>query len=147
MKSEDVRNLSILAAALTPVWAVFLYAGTMFFTARWSGWSSLAMRYATGREPEGKKFSWQSLGVSKWGGYNNAVYFLVSDKGLFLRLNKPFGAFHPPLLLPWKDLKWLGEGRIFGLEYVEVAVPLKSGRNVWRLPKKVADAARAKGWL
>jgi len=119
---------------------------SFYLAARMSGWIELAAKYVAARMPDGDLFTWQSMGTFRMGGYNNCIRFVVSEKGLYIAVQRPFGSFHDPLLIPWHDLVWVADKKVWGFAYSEFRMPLRDGR-VWRFPGKIVKAARERGYL
>ncbi len=91
-----------------------LYFG-LFFIGGWlvvsfmfsivTGWNKLAERYRTYNKPDFKLF--RAVQVT-WGSPLMAgnIYIMgSSNKGLYLGVLFPFRIGHPPLLIPWRDLR------------------------------------------
>ncbi len=138
--------LCYLSLAIPFVFIPLTWTLTFYLAARMSGWLTLAVKYTAGREPPGEVFRWRSMGTFKMGGYNNCIRFVVSDRGLYIAVQRPFGSFHEPLLIPWRDLEWIADRKMWGYAYTEFKMPLLDGR-VWKLPGKVVEAARRMGYL
>jgi hypothetical protein len=82
--------------------------------ARLGGWSRLAARYSQSMRIPGKRLRGQS-GALRYGmGYNNALTFTLSRRGLGLSVMFLFRAGHPPLLIPWRDIVVVSERTQFG---------------------------------
>lgn len=124
----------------------FTWMLSFYTAARMSGWLELAGKYATTQTPDGTSFGWQSMGTFKIGGYNNCIRFVVSERGLYIAVQRPFGSFHEPLLIPWSELEVIADKKMWGYPYSEIRMPL-TDRRIWKLPGKVIGAAREKGYF
>jgi hypothetical protein len=107
------------------------------------GWFSLAKIYRTRAAFHGAKWGMQS-GKMRWlANYNNVLTIGVNQQGLYLASMFLFRFMHPPLLVPWSEVKvqwrkgWLFEYVIFTLGH-ELAVPLRIRGT---LGAKLKDAA------
>ncbi len=124
----------------------FFFVFPIFFVCLWlficamisyaGGWSSLAQVFRAQFPFTGTKWRLQS-GRMRWAiGYNNCLDIGADPLGLYLAVF-PFVRFmHPPLLIPWSQIKvrrgksWLwGESVTFTLGF-EAAVPLRVSGNL-----------------
>jgi len=105
----------------------FLVAATISIV---GGWFSLAKLYRMQVPINGAKWRMQS-GRMRWlMNYNNVLTLGVSPQGLYLATMFLFRFMHPPLLVPWSEIKVRRmKGGVF--EYViftmghELAIPLR----------------------
>jgi hypothetical protein len=117
----------ILFAAILWISMWLLVGGIISFV---SGWSSLARVYLTTSAFDGAKWRMQSGRMRWFVGYNNVLTIGASQQGLYLSVMFFFRFMHPPLLVPWSEIKVQKEkGWVF--EYVtftlgrELAIPLR----------------------
>jgi hypothetical protein len=142
---SDQMQFYLLLFAIAVVFVVFWTVLPRLIAAL-TGWKKLAERYRAAARPEGKTFNWQSAGIRGPGGYNNALTIIIAPDGLYISLMGIFAPFfgpgHPPLLIPWADLDYKGEKKIFLCPPFAVLsiVPIH-GMEI-RLPMKIYDAAR-----
>lgn len=125
--------------ALIPVF----FAGLLVVIAKVGGWTKLAEKFPADREPdEATCFRGQFLQIG-WCGYNGCTTIRVSPDGLYLAVWPIFVA-HPPILIPWSELRVFQERRRrwFAAAVVEVGIPTIAKLE---LPLSVVDAARE--WL
>jgi hypothetical protein len=94
------------------------------------GWSSLSRVYRTRVPFDGAKWGMQS-GQMRWlANYNNVLTLGVSPQGLYLASMFLFRFMHPPLLVPWSEIKvrrnkgWVFEYVTFTMGH-ELAIPLR----------------------
>jgi hypothetical protein len=94
------------------------------------GWFSLTKLYRARVPFDGTKWRMQS-GQMRWlTNYNNVLTLGVSPQGLYLATMFLFRSMHPPLLVPWSEIKvrrkkgWVFEYVIFTLGH-ELAIPLR----------------------
>jgi hypothetical protein len=107
------------------------------------GWFSLARVYRTRVPFDGAKWGMQS-GQMRWlANYNNVLTIGVSPQGLYLASMFLFRFMHPPLLVPWSEIKvrrstgWFFEYVTFTLGH-ELAIPLRIRE---KLAAKLRDSA------
>lgn len=102
MDFQDLSPDLVVLAAMPGFVLVWLLACAGI--ARLGGWSRLASRYRQSMHLPGKQLRAQS-GALRYGmGYNNALTFTLSRRGLGLSVMFLFRAGHPPLLIPWRDI-------------------------------------------
>ncbi|MHC2069269.1 hypothetical protein ACYFX5_17490 [Bremerella sp. T1] len=71
-------------------------------------WGQLATRFRASDAPKGKYFYCQTAGVGD-GSYRGMLTVGVTEEGLYLAVLLPFRLFHPPLLIPWKEITHVHE--------------------------------------
>jgi hypothetical protein len=128
-------------AAIFPIYFLclwFLVAATISLI---GGWFSLAKVYRTRVPFDGVEWRMQS-GQMRWlANYHNVLTFGVSPQGLYLASMFLFRFMHPPLLIPWSEIKvrrkkgWVFETVIFTMGH-ELAIPL-------RIREKLAERLRS----
>jgi hypothetical protein len=121
---------SSVFAAIFPIYFLCLWllvAASISFV---GGWFSLAKVYRTRVLFEGAKWRMQS-GKMRWlVNYNNALTIGVSPQGLYLASMFLFRFMHPPLLVPWNEIKvrtskgWVFETVTFTMGR-DLAIPLR----------------------
>jgi hypothetical protein len=92
-----------------------------------SGWKALAQRYGTNSEPLGTLYKGQTIKVGgvRWRFSTTAG---VGANGLYLAVvpfPRPFSRIvqHPPLLIPWSNIRVAGPGHIYVLwKAIELSV-------------------------
>jgi hypothetical protein len=107
------------------------------------GWFSLAKVYRTRVPFNGAKWRGQS-GQLRWlTNYNRVLTLGTSQDGLYLASMFLFRFMHPPLLIPWSEIKvrrkkgWVFEYVIFTMGH-ELAMPLRIRA---KLPAKLRESA------
>ena len=116
------------------VWLTIFY-----IAARLGGWHAMGLRFRTTDEPPGERFAWASIGMGM-SNYGGCTTIAVSPRGLYLKLFAPFRFFHPPLLIPWSEIRVtkIHQGRIVKNALVEVGRPVLASVT---LPLKIIEAA------
>jgi hypothetical protein len=133
-----------LFAAIFPVYFVTLWllvGATISFV---GGWWSLAKVYRTEVPFDGTKWRMQS-GQMRWlANYNNVLTLGVGKQGLYLASMFLFRFMHPPLLVPWSEIKvrrntgWVFDYVTFTMGR-ELAIPLRIRK---KLAAKLQESAK-----
>ena len=117
-------------AAIFPIYFLFLWLLIGAILSFIGGWFSLAKVYRTRVPFEGAKWRMQS-GQMRWlANYNNVLTMGVNQQGLYLASMFLFRFMHPPLLVPWSEIKvrrnkgWVFEYVTFTMGH-ELAIPLR----------------------
>ena len=86
-----------------------------FFVALWivvslslsliGGWWTLAARYRLDGTFDGKKWYMCSASFRRFVGYSGVLTMGANARGLYLAAWVPFRLGHPPLLIPWQDVR------------------------------------------
>jgi len=114
----------------------FLWIGVCYLLSRLAGWSRLAGRFAARTPPDGIRF-WIESGKVGWVSYNNCLTIHAGPDGLHLATWLPFRFGHPPLLIPWRELRNVGSRKIWLLgEWLKLEVGSPSIATL-ELSKKV----------
>lgn len=121
----------------------------MFFTAVWlfvcfilsrvGGWEKLAKVYRYDGTFSGERWRFRSCKINEYANYNNCLTFGVNPKGLYMKVLPLFSFHHPPLLIPWTDIREEKvEGMIFTyLELTFTGVPEVRIRIIESLGEKL----------
>jgi hypothetical protein len=130
-------------AVIFPIYFLLLWLLVSTSISFVGGWHSLAEVYRTPVEFNGQKWGMQS-GQMRWlANYNNILTIGASPQGLYLASVFLFRFAHPPLLVPWSEIKlqrkkgWVFEYVTFTLGH-ELAIPL---RIRGKLAAKLRDSA------
>jgi len=74
--------------------------------ASWSGgWSALARSYRAPAPFVGLKWRLRGAQMRWWMNYNNVLTIGVNAQGMYLAVMFLFRFRHPPLLIPWSDIR------------------------------------------
>jgi hypothetical protein len=129
--------------AIFPVYFLWLWLLVGATISVIGGWFSLAKVYRTQVAFDGTKWRMQS-GQMRWlANYNKALTIGVSQQGLYLASMFLFRFMHPPLLVPWSEIKvrrktgWVFEYVIFTMGH-DLAIPLRIRA---KLAAKVRESA------
>jgi len=120
------------------IFFVVMWVITSFIISKITGWSRLAEKYRTRRKPKSKLL----LAVQvHWGSTYMAgnIYTIgCNTEGMYLGVLFPFRVGHPPLLIPWHDIK---TSKISGL--IKSRIQLNFGNNLSR-PFEIYDKTAQK---
>ncbi len=104
-------------ALIFPIYFLFLWLLAGAVVSFIGGWFSLAQVYRTQEAFDGAKRRMQS-GQMRWlANYNNVLTLGVSQQGLYLASMFLFRFMHPPLLIPWSEIK-IRRSKAWVFEYV-----------------------------
>ena len=117
-------------AAIFPIYFLCLWLLVGAILSLIGGWFSLAKVYRARVPFNGTKWRGQS-GQMRWlTNYNRVLTLGASQEGLYLACMFLFRFLHPPLLIPWSEIKvrrkkgWVFEYAIFTLGH-ELGIPLR----------------------
>jgi len=117
-------------ALIFPIYFLFLWFLVGAVVSFIGGWFSLAQVYRTQEAFDGAKWRMQS-GQMRWlANYNNVLTLGASQQGLYLASMFLFRFMHPPLLVPWSEIKvrrskgWVFEYVTFTMGH-DLAIPLR----------------------
>jgi hypothetical protein len=117
-------------AAIFPIYFLCLWFLVATIISLVGGWYSLARVYRTQVPFNGTKWRMQSGQMRCLMNYNNVLTLGVSPEGVYLASMFLFRFLHPPLLVPWSEIKvrrkkgWVFEYVIFTMGH-ELAIPLR----------------------
>ena len=117
-------------AVIFPIYFLCLWCLVAAIVSLVGGWFSLAKVYRTRVPFDGAKWRIQS-GQMRWlANYNRVLTLGTSPEGLYLASMFLFRFMHPPLLIPWREIRvrrkkgWVFEYVILTLGH-ELAIPLR----------------------
>ncbi len=99
---EFFRDLSF--AGGVALFAV-VWLGVCFLVARLGGWSRLAEVYPRLGAFDGKRLYLQTAILARGMRYGNSVTIGAGHQGLYLAPLLPFRPGHPPILVPWTEIR------------------------------------------
>ena len=135
-------------------WILFLLDPAVWVLVAWiislCGWRSVARKYPAGAPFSGRLMRFQGLRIdSRWWPpitYNGVVHIGVDLSGLRLAVFLPFRAFHPPIFVPWPDVRVKTGRNWFGRPYADLRFDRCPGvtfRLRGRAVSRLADARPA----
>jgi hypothetical protein len=73
--------------------------------ARVGGWARLAEQYRHDGPFEGRKWRFRSANFGRWTSYGGVLTVGGDRQGLYLAVMPLFRIGHPPLFIPWQDVR------------------------------------------
>ncbi len=97
-------QLEYIIPFLFPIFFIGLWVMVCLLLSTIGGWSRLAEHYRSPTDFTGNKWQFQSgrLGVVN---YKSCLTLGTNDAGLYLAVFPFFRMGHPPLLIPWPDIR------------------------------------------
>jgi hypothetical protein len=99
-----VLHIFVVIVAVTPISIACVLAYMGYMTADRNGWKRLARRFRHHGPSPAHTLHFQSATLNGFA-FPMTMVFGVGAEGLFLRPALPVRMFHPPLLLPWEELR------------------------------------------
>ncbi len=136
---------------MTPTWLSVLlpFVFLVAFPALWCGvawllsrlgWARLAASYETDAPRTGRTFRFVS-GTVGLTSYNNALTVSIEPDGLRLAVPFLFRVGHPPLLLPWDEIRSIEPHTVLWHTAYKLTLTAPTAATV-RLPQRVIEAVR-----
>jgi hypothetical protein len=85
------------------------WAGVSYLLSKFGGWSRLAEYYRFESDFAGERWKHQSASMRLGVNYNNVLTIGVSSTGVLLEVLFLFRVGHPPLFIPWSDIRKDGD--------------------------------------
>lgn len=115
-----------------------LWCSVSFFLATLGGWRLLAEAYRLQDRFDGSRWRFASARM-RWGvNYNGCLTFGANEHGLYLAALFLFRLGHPPLFIPWSDLR-ARETQGVMFKYIEFTFPGADGVTL-RVPHPLGSA-------
>lgn len=111
----------LLSLVLFPVVFVGFWSMTCVLLGFVSGWRRMARRYGTDAPPPPRDLGWTSGSVGLIG-YRNTLVPAATPDALDLRVMRMFRPGHPPLRIPWRDIREDGTDRWFLIPMVTLRI-------------------------
>ncbi|HZB87686.1 MAG TPA: hypothetical protein VE291_03420 [Terracidiphilus sp.] len=106
---ESNANLPIYFAIVFPVLFVLVWIGSCMMVSLISGWHLLAMRFASDAKPYGDVRTagplFYTVYTRYWTHYGSVIRMQAAQDALYLSVFALFRAGHPPLRIPWQDIR------------------------------------------
>jgi hypothetical protein len=102
----------------------FLFVGMFFFVLfilHKRGWSDLEKEYQYGDRFEGEHAGMISAAINGIN-YNNSLILKYNEEGFYLRPVLLFRLFHKPLLIPWKEIKYIRDKKVLFVQLKELVI-------------------------
>jgi hypothetical protein len=84
--------------------AILLWIGVCLAAGLLSGWLKLSARYRATTAAHGRRHRYVSARFG-WVNYNHLLHVQVNDAGMHLSVAPVFAVAHPPLFVPWQDVR------------------------------------------
>lgn len=103
--SGQVGMLPWPAVILLVLFFLACWCGALYLTSLISGWHTLAKRFRFNGEFSGEQWRWV-YGLMRWyTKYGGVLVMGANAQGLYLRTLWMFKVGHPPLLIPWMEVR------------------------------------------
>lgn len=109
---------------------ILIWCSVSLLSAKFGRWNQLASKYAATGIPTGKMYRFQSakLGNVK---YKNALNLHVSSRGLYMVPMVLFRFGHPPVLVPWRNIRLEQKKEFFGfITILHIGNPVIAKMNI-----------------
>ncbi len=104
--STDISTYALIAV---PLVFVLLWIGTSMLIAVMSGWHTLAKRFVSADKPYGDVRTagplFHTIYGRYWVKYNSVIRMTAASDALYLSVAAVFRAGHPPLRIPWDEIR------------------------------------------
>lgn len=104
----DSFPLSALLVAILLVLA--LWSGICFLISLLSGWHALSLRFRAQAEPYGDIKTagpfFYAVYTRFWTHYSSVIRLCAAQDALYLSVLAPFRIGHPPLRIPWEEIRF-----------------------------------------
>lgn len=98
-------SIVILPFVLFLVFFVVVWLFACFILSRIGGWEKLARIYRYDVKFSGERWRFRSCKMNGYTNYNNCITFGTNQAGLYMKILPLFHFHHPPLLIPWQDIR------------------------------------------
>jgi hypothetical protein len=120
-----------------------LWCALCYFISFVTGWLALARRFKKQSEPYGEIRSagpfFYSVYMRFWGHYSSVIRLTAASDALYVSILFPFRIGHPPLRIPWDEIRF-GRTKFFfrtfvvltlgNQEKIPLRIPLRMARNL-----------------
>ena len=107
-----------------------VYLFPFFFAGMWvlvsfilskTGWNNLAQKFRTNDAFHGTRIGIISASINS-ASYNNSLVLRYNYDGIYLRPVLFFRSFHPPIFVPWSEIKYVRDKKIFLTRLKELVI-------------------------
>jgi hypothetical protein len=138
----DPSHLSSCWIFLLPVFFVAMWALTSVFVGVITGWHSLARRFLAQAEPYGEVKTagpyFYTVYMRFWSHYSSIIRLRAAADALYLSVLFLFRLGHPPLSIPWQEIKF-GRTRFLWRRYVVLTLGNEE-QIAMRISERMANA-------
>ena len=94
------------------IYFIALWALVSYLVGLLSGWIALSRRFRDSGAFYSYQWPFQSVRMrTLWGNYNNCASFGADEAGLYMAVFPLFRIGHPPLFIPWSEIRVLSGNR------------------------------------
>jgi hypothetical protein len=119
------------------IFFVTLWCFICFLISLLSGWFSLSRRFKKQSEPYGETHSagpfFYTVYTRFWSHYGSVIRMIAAEDALYLSVLFPFRVGHPPLRIPWNEIK-LSRTKRFWFRYVVLTLG-----NQEHIPMRISE--------
>lgn len=134
---------SLQAALLSVIFVVGITYVTLAILSLSGGWYGLSRRYPAPQPfDDGQAFRMQSVAIGgMFGSYNNILTVRVGPQGLYLACPFPVNFMHPPMLIPWTEVKSAQWKKLLFRDTFQLTVG-SSGKTVILVKEPLIEAVK-----
>ena len=98
----------------------YMFLFPLFFIANWMfvvfilsklGWSKLLKKYSYNKPFIGRRIGFVSAKINLTS-YSNVIILKTNDEGFYMKVMFLFRFFHPPVFIPWSEIKNIEEKKV-----------------------------------
>jgi hypothetical protein len=116
---------------------VAFWCAICFLTSLLTGWHALVRRFTKQSEPLGETRTagpfFYTVYMRFWSHYGSVIRFTAADDALHLSVLFPFRVGHPPLRIPWNEIRFAKARRYF---FAKIEMTLG---NEERIPMRISQ--------
>ena len=105
---------------LFPVFFIGIWILALYLISK-RGWDNLAERFRMNDVFHGTRIGIISASVNGTS-YNNSLVLKYNYDGIYLKTAFIFRLFHPPIFIPWKEIKYVRDKKIFFTNMKELVI-------------------------
>lgn len=143
MPTTSVTEVNPLFIAIPSLLGCLVFLNlVMRVAAKIGGWSALAAAYPGREQIDGETWRFRTVRLGAATRYKSSITVGADREGLHLSVIWLLNSGHPPIFVPWNEIKIIGrESGIFGLTYTGLVFQRCPGLQVWFFGR-VLDEAR-----
>lgn len=108
-------------AYVFPVFFLGMFVLISYFISK-MGWIRLAEKYKAVEGFQGERVGFLVSASVNSGNYSNAIILKYNYEGIYLKTAVMFRAFHPPVLIPWSEIKEVRDRKFFFTKMKELVI-------------------------
>ena len=134
---------NFLATLIIVIIFIAFWCAIGYFVSFLTGWLALARRFKKQSEPYGEIRSagpfFYTVYMRFWGHYSSVIRLTAASDALYVSILFPFRIGHPPLRIPWDEIRF-GRTKFFfrtfvvltlgNQEKIPLRIPLRMARNL-----------------